>query len=164
VSPFGQYLGPERRGEDLTPAELEEAERMHRLRNRLGWTLLSLVAILAVLSILNTVVSAHRAQTQAFSNRELAFTACVESGNPLRQGLSDYVDSQITQTRRSDPALFPDIPPKVFARLVRKQITRLQSLRDENFAPVNCLNLYPPLDGQSYPQALVERAQNQLRP
>lgn len=158
MQPFGQY-GPDRRG--MTPEEIAEAERLHRLRNRLGWFLLAMVTLLAVLSLVNTIVAADRAQKQSFENRLTQVTACVANGNTLRQGLRNYITDQIQQVRKTDPELFPQIPRQTFERLIHRRVRDLRAVRDDNFAPLDCLGIYPPLEGQTYPAAILEQAERQ---
>lgn len=164
MSPFGQYLGPERRGEGMTDEELAEAERLHRLRNFLGWFLLGAVTLLAVLSVVNTFIAADRAEDNIQANRLTGFTACVENANSLRAGLRNDKDRDIYNARHPDPVVIDslNIPPAELERLIEKRVRQLKHTRDENFAPLNCLKIYPPMEGQSYPAQLLRQAERQL--
>ena len=49
-----------------------------------------------------------------------------QGGNLLRSGLRATEHSAIKTTKATDPSLFPNIPPKLFAQLVDESVKRAQ--------------------------------------
>ena len=112
-------------------------------------TLLVLTAVLAVLSVVNSFVAADRARQQSYELRESQITACRKNGNTLREGLRDFISSQIQNVKQTDPALFPYIPRETFDALIDERVAELRAIKNNDFANVKCLDIYPLLDGQT---------------
>jgi hypothetical protein len=72
---------------------------------------------------------------------ESQFVAC-QRGNDLREVLIDNIKSQKVQTRNTDPALFPQIPPNQFRLLIDEALARYDE-QIESLSPVNCLEAFP---------------------
>ena len=92
------------------------------------------------LGILGTVIGtaiASRGGVTAAELQENLIASCETTRSPLQA----YFEGEITATERTDPALFPDIPPAVFERLIAAKVERLQALVD-TFDPDTCADAY----------------------
>lgn len=61
-----------------------------------------------------------------------------QGGNLLRAGLREAELEEIATTEATDPRLFPDIPPAVFAQLVDESVARSYRLIRVNYADRDC--------------------------
>lgn len=64
--------------------------------------------------------------TLGFARIENARYAGCQGGNVLRAGLRATEHAAIKTTKATDPSLFPNIPPKLFAQLVEESVERAQ--------------------------------------
>lgn len=124
------------------------------------YILLGLLALLAGLSVVNTFLAAERAKTTGEDIRESQYLACVQNGNKLRQDVRDeFVDlkegvlipvfSEVAATIPPDAASY-----KILTDSVALMKRRIETI-GERIVDVDCLEQYPPLDGQTYPDVTV---------
>lgn len=69
--------------------------------------------------------------------QEKLIDSCEQSRSPLQA----YFNGEIAATQATDPSLFPDIDPVVFAHLVEEKVKRLQMLV-QTFDPDTCAEQY----------------------
>jgi len=128
-------------------------DRRERSRSVLVGVLLALLLMISGLSLLgyfqqraDSESREHDTEKALFEIRAGQRLSCENSGNTLREGLREFMATQIENQRTIDPALFPDIPRATFHALVGERIAQLRALQRRHFAAVDCAQVHPLLD------------------
>lgn len=112
------YHGPDRRGSRTTPV------------------ILYLILILLVLLTVAGVRAGVVLHDQSNETREAAILNC-ESLNTVIDVQRGIIARDIRQTEQTDPALFPQIPPEEFQKLIDEAVKR--QLEDQGMlVPIDC--------------------------
>lgn len=157
-------MGDRRQGDRREyPTRWQEAS-LFAQRNWLGAIVLLLSTATAVLVIKLVHDQGIQSKADAQSNRLTSFTACVKNGNTLRLGLRNDKNRDIRQAKHPDPAVIEalGLSPADLDRLIAKRVRQLRRTRDQNYALVDCLDRYPPLEQQVYPPELLGELEAQL--
>lgn len=158
-----------RRDPGPSGTQYEKDKRDSKLRNILSGVLLFLTLILAGLAVANTFISAERSEQKDEDIRESQFRVCVNTANELRDDVRDEfvaLKEQVLIPVFSGVAQTIQVPPPNPARTILVESVdylerRVKSI-DERIPDLNCLIDYPPLEGQTYPQELLDA--NQEKP
>ena len=165
------YQGDDRRTDEHRHHDEDSAT----LRAWIGAGLLVLVVVLAFLSYVNQTDFNRQSQEQdalsidtQYDMRLATFQGCVDNGNPFRaqvrrefirlkeQGLIP-VFKQVRQT----------VPPGTEVSIILDNAVGLLKRRiatiEERLPNVDCLESYPPLPGQTYPEDLVRKAEREAK-
>lgn len=131
-----------------------------------------LVAIIfaqfVVLALVFKLNSDNADQTQDIQNgiRLSQFEGCVKAGNVLRRQVrSEFVDLKKKAMIPVFDGVAKTIPEGAPARVILEDAVaylehRIRTI-DQRIPNADCLALYPPLEGQTYPPALIHRALQQ---
>lgn len=101
-----------------------------------SWRFVTAIAVLAVVALFVGLRLSDTGITAAELQDKL-----VESCESTRSPLQAYFEGEIAATEATDPSLFPDIDPDVFAQLIDEKVARLQALVD-TFDPAGCAAAY----------------------
>lgn len=103
-----------------------------------GWQFIITLACLAFVgAIIATTYTIVQYGQLAENTQSDLIAACEKNRAPLH----DYFQGELASTRTTDPSLFPDIPPEVFAQLLSVKIDRLKAVI-ETFDPAGCAEQY----------------------
>lgn len=137
-------------------ADYEDDQDAVRRKEFVVYAVLVLITVLAVLSVINTFLEAERAKTTGEDIRESQYLACVQNGNRLREDVRDeFVDLKQDVLIPVFEGVAATIPPGATSKVILDDSVSLMRNRiktiDERITDVDCLEQYPPLDGQTYP-------------
>ena len=143
----------------VSPAERRVEQE--RIRNILGAVLLFLTLVLAVLSVINTTLAAHRSKQIQKDIRFSQYSACIKSGNVLRAQVKDeFIDIKRSVLIPVFSEIAQTLPPKSESKKIlhdsviymRDRIATINT----RIPDADCDSLYPPLDNQSFPDVTAD--------
>lgn len=134
--------------------------KAYRRNNIFSIVLLIGVILLACFSVANTFVSAAESEQKDFDIREGQYETCVESGNFFREQIrGEFVDLKedvLIPVFEGVAATIPGpaTPGTAKGILVDKADDLERRIRtiDQRLPDIDCLDQYPPLEGQTYDQ------------
>lgn len=124
------------------------------VRTVLGGLVLVCTALLAVFALLNSVNYQNYSEKVAFGLRETQYENCNKSGNVLREQVRDeFVDLKRKVLIPVIGGFADTLPNGTQKTLLRDTVGvlhhRIKTI-ESRIPDANCLELYPPLPGQTY--------------
>lgn len=134
----------------------EERRKDARVRRILGAGILIMAVILAITSVIGAFVTGPRDARQVSEQiRYEQYLTCEKVGNSLRKDIRDeFVDLKkdvLIPVFGGIAKLMPSSPSKEILVESVDYMKRRAATIDERIPDGNCLRIYPPLDGQTFP-------------